>query len=159
MPSIWRPDVSEGERSIFISYVSVAVIGSWMAYVVEHRLAGGQSLMDLPTLYDVWSIVSGAVGAVFAVYLGRKWLGHNGVEGVRGLAMAIPVTTFVAALVGGTLVLPFYGTMFGPLALVGTFIDKPLLLLLWIATLFGANLAHGIHRRERETIFTAPIPQ
>lgn len=151
--SLSRLHLSEGERAILTSCLTASVIGAWIAYVVEHRLAGGQSLLALPTLYDVWLLLAGGVSAVAAIYLGHRWLGHSGLKGLGRTIVGALVITFVAALIGGTIALPIYGTMFGPLALVGTFVDQPLLLLLWVTAVLGSNLAFGLYRRERDTIF------
>lgn len=151
--SLLRPFGSEGEKAIFTSLVSAAVIGAWIAYVVEHRLAGAQGLLEFPSLYDIWIMLAGGCSAIIALLLGKHWFGQPGPIGVAKTVFGIVAVTFAAALIGGTIALPIYGTMFGPLALVGTFVDQPALLMIWLAVLCAANVAFGIHRRERDSIF------
>jgi hypothetical protein len=62
--------------------------------------------------------------------------------------------TFIGSLIGGTLGLPFYGTMFGPFIVVVTLMGAPLLAMLWAFNLLGAHVLLGIYRSERDTIFT-----
>ena len=67
--------------------------------------------------------------------------------------------SFVGALIGGTLALPFYGTMFGPFTLVVTLLNAPFLAVLWIWTLFSAHLMIKERRIERDSIIYLELPQ
>ena len=67
---------------------------------------------------------------------------------IRALRGIIAVS-FVGTLIGGTLALPFYGTMFGPLMFVLTLVGHPGLAALWLATLIACHFLLQVWRRER----------
>ena len=64
----------------------------------------------------------------------------------------------INSVAGGTLALPFFETMFGPLALAGTFIAYPLIAGFWLLNLILAHVARGAYLRERDTIFKSSFP-
>lgn len=66
--------------------------------------------------------------------------------------------SFVGALFGGTLALPFYGTMFGPFTLVVTLIKAPILALLWTSSLLSAHFMIKVRRDERDSVLYAALP-
>ncbi|SEW20784.1 hypothetical protein SAMN04488515_1599 [Cognatiyoonia koreensis] len=145
-----------GERSLAIAYLGVAIFGAVISFSVVNRLGGSNAVIRPLGGYDFWVIISGALGAYGGLYLGRVWLGHPGMAGWLKALVAIPVISFIAALIGGTFALPGHGTMFGPLALLTTLIGNPLLALFWSCTILSAHYRFAIWREERETIFKMP---
>ena len=156
----FRPsDHTDGERALFAAFVAAGLAGAWVTLIVTNRLLGEESLFfEFVSFHGLWNFIAGAIGTVSSIYLNRRWFGHEGLAGLRYTAGAILNTTFVATLIAGTFALPFYGTMFGPLAIVGTFWTSPAVLAIWLFVLAGVNLAYGVYRRERASVFEAKLP-
>lgn len=150
---------SPGERNLTVAYLGVAIFGAILSFTVVNQLGGGDQLIRPLTVFDWWFIFCGAVGAYFGLYIGRMWLGFPGLVGWCKAVIAIPVISFVAALVGGTLALPGHGTMFGPLGLFTTLINNPYLALFWSMMILTAHLRFARWRKERDTIFDAALPR
>lgn len=156
----WRQkyqfDPTPGERGLAIAYATIAFFGAVVAFTVVNRLGGTGQIIRPMTIYDIWVIFGGAVGAFGGLYIGCVWLGHPGWSGCWKAIVAIPVISFVAALIAGTLALPGHGTMFGPLGLLTTFIANPMLALLWSAAILTAHFRFLLWRKERDSIFNSP---
>lgn len=144
---------SRGEQSITVAYIGVAFFGAVVAFSVVNRLGGSTEVIRPLTAYDFWVIFSGAVGASGGLYVGRRWLGFSGFAGWVKALIAIPVISFIGALICGTLALPGHGTMFGPLALLTTMIANPLLAVFWSMMILAAHYRFSVWRNERDTIF------
>lgn len=108
--------------------------------------------------YDYWVIFSAAVGGCIGLYLGHDRLGHAGARGFGRAVLGMIWISFVGALFGGTLALPFYGTMFGPFTLVVTLIKAPILALLWTSSLLSAHFMIKVRRDERDSVLYAALP-
>ena len=115
----------------------IAVFGGLIAYaVVAHVGAPAMSRMGT---YQYWTILSGMLGAGIAYRTGEGHLGLPGWKGgIRAVAAGVWIT-LAGAAIGGTLALPFYGTMFGPLLVIVTMIEVPALFALWCIALLGAH--------------------
>ena len=146
--------VSDGERNVFLSYLGVSAVGAFLAFFAGLTLEGAATLATFPDLYDIWLALSGAIGAASALSMGRRFLGRSDLLGAVQVLLVFPMITLIAALIAGSLALPIYGTMFGPLALVTTLISNPFLAGVWITAIFGAHAAYAIYREEREVFFT-----
>ena len=67
-----------------------------------------------------------------------------GKPGALGLARAIVgsvAVAILAAIVAGTLIVPLYGTVYGPLLIVSEFIAKPWLAVAWFGVLIRWSLS------------------
>jgi len=144
-----------GERGLAFAYVAIALFGTVLSFTVVNRLGGGNDIIRPMGLYDIWVIFSGAIGAFGGLYIGCVWLGHPGLRGWWNALVAIPVISFLAAMIAGTLALPGHGTMFGPLGLFTTMIANPLLAIFWSATIIAAHFRFMSWRKERDSIFWA----
>lgn len=147
--------LSRGECSRAFAYVMVAVGGAMVGYAVVLRLSMGQVLGRSMTAYDIWMISAAAFGSMCGLYLAGDRFGHLGWRGLGQAMIASVWVSFAGSIIGGTLMLPFYGTMFGPFTLVVTLGSAPFLALLWFANLMGAHGLLSTWKRERDTIFTA----
>ncbi|MEY1555973.1 hypothetical protein AB3Y40_10105 [Yoonia sp. R2331] len=145
--------LSDGERSIVLAYIGVALFGAGLSFTVVNNLGGEDTILRTLTPYDYWVILSGALGAAVGLYFGGKWFGRAGWAGLRHGAVGLCVTTFAASVAAGTFALPGYGTMFGPFAAVLTFLESPLLLVFWVSILTACHLLFATWRRERDTLF------
>ncbi len=153
-----RIALTEGEQSILFAFFGVAFFGAGLALNVVMTL-GGQDIMHRSmTAYEYWVVLSGALGGCFGLYMGRNWMGHAGKAGFLYACVGTVWVSFLGGLVGGTLALPFYGTMFGPFTLFVSLISAPLLAAFWASILIAAHFLLIVWRSERETIFEAILP-
>jgi hypothetical protein len=142
---------SYGERGVIWSYLGVCLIGALVALSVGLTLNGSSSLTTFPSPYDLWLAFSGALGAGSALYLGRGFLGRSDLWGMICVLVGLPFISFGGALIAGTLALPIYGTMFGPLALISTFIENPFLAAIWATAIFGAHAGQALYQGEQDS--------
>jgi hypothetical protein len=147
------------ERKMAYAYFIVMLFGAALSVNVVLTLGGVAAWMTPFTTYDYWVFFCGAIGTGAGLYLGRDWFGHAGKRGAMQAAIGIVWISFVGALIGGTLALPFYGTMFGPFTLVVTLINTPFLAVLWICTLFSTHLMIKQRRIERDSIIYVELPR
>jgi len=149
---------SDGERGVYLAYAIVSLFGALLSFLVINQLGGSSEILRPLGLYDLWSIASGAVGASIGLYVGRRWLGGTGLSGWLKALVAIPVISFIAALAGGTLALPIYGTMFGPMALAVTFYENVIVFVFWTWTVLIAHILFISYRKERASVFAVLAP-
>ena len=146
---------SKGEKSRAVAYAIVAIFGAGIGYLVAVHLSQGALLREGLAPYDLWMIFAGSIGSMAGLYIAGSWFGHRGWNGlIKALAASVWVS-FVGSLIGGTLMLPLYGTMFGPFTLAVTLSTRPIFAILWFANLFGAHLMLTYWQRERDSIFEA----
>lgn len=146
---------SRGERSRAVAYATVGFFGAGIGFLVAMHLSQGAVLYQGFAAYDVWMVFAGAVGSMVGLYMAGQRFGHPGWRGMLNALVASVWVSFVSSLVGGTLMLPLYGTMFGPFTLAITLANQPLFAVLWFANLFGAHLMLTYWQRERDSIFDA----
>lgn len=144
--------LTEGERARVLAFVLVGTCSATLGYLAVLRLDRA-SFFDGLSWYQAWLVVASGLGGMIALFLSGDRMGQPGSAGAaRAVAGALWVT-FIGALIGGTLGLPIYGTMFGPFIVVVTLMAVPLLAMLWTVSLFGTHVLMGIYQRERDTIF------
>jgi len=148
-----RLNLTEGERGVLLAYVVVSVFGAGLALTVVSQLGGENTILRALGIYDMWVIIAGAMGSAMGLFISQRWLGHPGIAGWRKAIIGIPVVSFICAICGGTLALPFYGTMFGPFSVLVTFIGSPILGVFWTAILLSAHALMLEWRQERDSIF------
>lgn len=141
-----------GERARALAFVLVGIYSAILGYLAVLQLDQA-ALLDPLNWSQIWIVVASSLGGMISLYLAKDRMGQSGPWGaVRGLAGAIWVT-FIGALIGGTLALPMYGTMFGPFIVAVTLVGAPILALFWAFSLIGIHLLLGIYQRERDSIF------
>jgi hypothetical protein len=150
------PFLSKGEARLFLGCLFTALFGAALAFIVVLRLDSGAVFGRSMTAYEYWIVTSGFIGGAAGVYLSRHALGHSGFAiTLRGMVS----TTFLAALIAGTLGLPLYGTMFGPFTLVLIFVASPITASLWFCNLFAVHVLVREWQRERNSIFGEELPE
>ena len=154
-----RLNLTQGEQSIVLAFFGFGFFGAAMAMNVVLTLGGVSALMTPFSGYDYWVIFSGVVGACCGLYMGRNWMGHPGLRGAAFAMIGMLWVSFLGGLVGGSLALPLYGTMFGPFTLFVSLFSAPFLALFWGCVLFAAHLLLKIWRQERDSIFHAALPE
>jgi len=144
-----------GQIARVLAYVLVAFSSGALGLLAVFHLEKGTVLGTLGW-YQIWVMLAAAIGGVLALFLAKERIGQSGVSGwVRGAAGGIWVTT-IGALIGGTLALPLYGTMFGPFIVLVTLIGTPILLAIWVCHLAALHMLMRTYQRERDSIF-APL--
>ena len=149
-----RGRLTDGERNFYIAMIGLGVLGALLAHVTIMRFAS-----EIPGLHGLdpmalWVIIAGLIGGVggfFSCY--RTYLGHEGFFGWMRALFGGVIITGLGAVISGTLILPFYGTMFAPFQIVISMIEYPVLAVVWAAVLMCAHLLMRQWRRERDSIF------
>ncbi|MGZ9810651.1 hypothetical protein ACXN5S_09320 [Pseudoroseicyclus sp. H15] len=139
-----------GEQRVVLALATVAAVGATVALRGGVRLNGG---MPLSPLYGGWMVLAGGVGAAAALWAVRGHYGHEGPLGLVRFVWGVLIATFLAGLLGGTMALPLYGTMFGPFALGTVLASAPLLAVIWLVAFARLHRSMIVWRRERATIF------
>lgn len=145
---------TEGERSFLLAMLGVGLFGAAISFMVVSQLGGSHHIIRPLSAYDIWSIIAGGIGAAAAFMIARRWFGHEGLWGWGQAVVGIGFVSFLASLIGGTLALPLYGTMFGPFSFVMTLVAAPIVAVLWCSTLLMAHILMLTWRRERDSIFS-----
>ncbi|SLN19650.1 hypothetical protein [Pseudooctadecabacter jejudonensis] len=155
MPSIRRGTwkLTEGARARVLAYLLVIVSSGALGFLAVLHLDQA-ALFDQLTPYQWWIVASSAIGGGAALFLSGDKLGQPGWIGAARAAAGGIWITFVGALIGGTLGLPLYGTMFGPFIVSVTLAGTPVLLMLWMFNIAGIHMLMGTYQRERDSIFT-----
>lgn len=147
--------MTEGERARALAFFLVGLCSTALGFLAVLHLDRGV-LSHGMSWYQTWVVVASGGGGVIALFLSKDRIGQSEQAGaMRSIAGGIWVT-FIGAVIGGTLSLPFYGTMFGPFVVLVTLLGAPMLSLLWLFNLCGIHILLGIYQRERDSIFTPP---
>ena len=145
-------DFTQGERRMIVGYITTGAFGAVVALLVVFRLGEEEIFRRGLSLYEIWILVAGALGAMLAM---RMTLGR---PGLRDPALGILGASFLGAIIAGTLALPLYGTMFGPFAMFVVFVGSPFTALLWFANLILVHFMMRLWHAERDSIFGASMP-
>ena len=148
------PSLTTGERRFVWALGGTCILGAILACVAVLRLHQAYPSSEHQLVYTSWTAVAGFVGAAGGFYsCYARWLGHPGPRGWISAVIGAVLVSGIGSVVAGSLILPIYGTMFGPLQLMTTMIAYPLLGVVWFGMLI---CAHGLlvpWRSERESIF------
>ncbi|MEL6690072.1 MAG: hypothetical protein AAFP28_07110 [Pseudomonadota bacterium] len=94
-----------------------------------------------------------ALGALLAVIILRESFGRPGFWGACQAIVSGGVATCLMGIIAGTMLLPVYGTMFGPWLIIVTIIVKPWLMVPWSMALYAFHLARAEYAAEQDTIY------
>lgn len=148
-----KSKLTEGERARALAFLLVAICSACVGFLAVIHL-DRTALFDGLSWYQTWIVVASGLGGMIALFLSGDRMGQSGHSGaLRAVAGGIWVT-FIGALIGGTLGLPLYGTMFGPFIVVVTLMGAPILAMLWAFNLLGIHFLLATYQRERDSIFT-----
>lgn len=148
--------ISEGTRARVLAFFLVGISSGGLGFLAVVHL-DQSALFEQMTAYQTWTIVASALGGILALFLAGDRVGSDdGRRLLRGIVGGVWVT-FVGALIGGTLSLPLYGTMFGPFIVVVTLAGAPLLAVIWAFNLVAIHVLMNTYQKERDSIFT-PAP-
>lgn len=145
------PDMTAGERGLIEAYFAMIVVSALSAVLVVAHLDGGTLVAPWP--YLAWVVACGGLGGLAAMRMVRDRIGLPGPRGIVGSISAAVVATVVIGIVAGSLMLPIYGTMFGPFSLVVTLLASPGLAVAWIGCFVLVHLRVRLWHIERDSIF------
>lgn len=144
------PALTQGERGLMLGYFFTGLFGAALALVIVLRLDAAALFGRALVLHEYWILTSGLLGGALGVRVARGRLARPGpANAVMGMVSA----TLFGAVIAGTLALPGYGTMFGPLALVLVFFAAPPVAILWAVNLIGVRVLVRAWDAERDSIF------
>jgi hypothetical protein len=143
-----RLHLTRGEKAYVIAYAAVIAMSAGMTLLIATGISGINILGLNPTLFNFWIVFAGGLGGGMALRAARGWMGKPGALGFSRAIVGSVVVAILAAIVAGTLILPLYGTVYGPLLLVSEFIAKPWLAMAWFGVLFGGHYLMAILEEE-----------
>lgn len=150
--TIRQPKFTDGQRARALAFVIVGICSTSLGFLAVIHL-DREAFFNGLSLYQKWIMAASGLGGMIALFLSGDRMGQRGMRGaLRGVSGAIWIT-FIGALIGGTLSLPLWGTMFGPFIVCVTLMGAPLLSLLWIFNLICLHVLLGIYQAERDSIF------
>lgn len=146
--------LTAGERKLALAVLVMAMFGAAAGLMTAVKLGHGGVIVRGLGLYDIWIILSGALGGAVGLWLMRDRLGQPGMSGATRAAMGLIGLCFLAPLIGGSLALPVYGTMFGPFTLAVIVAGSPVLAFFLIMTLTIVHILLLGWQAERDSIFS-----
>ncbi len=141
--------LTRGEKSLAVAFGAIVAISAGITILIMSGVEGANAIPPEPTWYDTWVIFAGALSGGLALYLARGWMGVQGAIGYARAAIGSVAVALGAAVIAGTLILPLYGTIFGPIMLVTQFIELPLLAVAWFSVALAAHAMIARWREER----------
>lgn len=139
---------TSGEKRLLAAAPAVGLAGGVISFAIVTQMGDNKALLRSLTGADLWFVAAGVLGSLCALYIGSDWFGHRGLRGTLKAVAGILSISFMGTIIGGTLALPFYGTMFGPMMFGVTLAAYPVLALIWLNALVAAHLLFMIWRRE-----------
>ena len=150
---------SGGERNVVIAVFAVAVLGAVLAIDVVASLANDQPVLQDIKFFTFWALLAGAVGGTCGLLTSyRKYFGYEGLSGWCWAFFGGLMVSGIGAVVGGTLILPYYGTMFAPMKLIVVMFERPVFAFIWVAMVVCVHKLVAEWRTERDSIFK-PDPE
>lgn len=145
-----------GERNFVCAVVAIGLFAGVLAIDVVTGLAADHAQIREMNFFTFWTIFVGIVGGVSGFLSSyRRYFGFDGVGGWLRAFFGGLIVSGIAAVVGGTLILPYYGTMFAPMKLIIVMFEVPAFAILWVAMVICINKLMQQWRQERDSIFTA----
>ncbi|MFQ1699795.1 hypothetical protein ACJ5NV_04285 [Loktanella agnita] len=141
--------LTRGEKLLALAFGAVIAMSAGMTILIMSGFEHENPRPPEPSLYDHWIVLSGAFSGGFTLYLARGWMGMQGTLGIARALVGSIILAFVAAVMTGTLIMPIYGTLFGPIMLVTQFIELPALAVLWFVIAVVVHALIAIWREER----------
>ncbi|MEL6571943.1 MAG: hypothetical protein AAFQ64_09805 [Pseudomonadota bacterium] len=145
---------SGGERNVLFAVLAVAIFSAILAIDVVESLAADQPVIQNMTFFTFWALLAGAVGGTCGLLTSyHKYFGYAGARGWLWAFLGGVMVSGIGAVVGGTMILPYYGTMFAPLKLIIVMFEQPVLAVLWVGMVICVHKLIARWREERDSIF------
>jgi len=143
-----RLHLTRGEKSYAIAYAAVIAMSAGVTLVVASGVDGANILGLDPTLFTFWTVFAGGLAGGLSLRAARGWMGKPGALGLSRAIVGSVAVAILAAIVAGTLIVPLYGTVYGPLLIVSEFIAKPWLAVAWFGVLIGGHYLMAVLEEE-----------
>lgn len=131
----------------FIVFLEVAAAGFLVALALSEALGFGKSADDFDPPPMLTASLAAAGGAVSGLLL-SGWFGRAGIAGWSFAVLASVLSPILAGAIGGSLVAPGFGTVWGAIMPMLLFVHlKPFAV--WLGCLFIIHL-HVRHLRRRD---------
>lgn len=131
--------LTKGEKSVVLAYVAVMIASAGLTVLIVLGLDQAWANLQFASPFTWWVVLSGAVSGGIGLFAARGWMGKTNMMGIARAIIGSIVIAFVASVVAGTLIHPLDGTVFAPVLLLTTFIEKAWLALSWLAVVLGAH--------------------
>ena len=141
--------LTSGDRNLACAFVTAIGLSAVMGLQAIETFGADHAWVQ----YRIWIVAVSLSGGYMALRIASDLFGHCG---VRGVAKAIVGGLWFTALVGliaGSFMLPVFGTMFGPFAIVMLIIGSPWAASMWIAGLWSIHLMMRCWRTEQDRLF------
>jgi hypothetical protein len=125
-----------------------------LGYLAVLQFNSGKALIRGLTWYETWITLAAGLGGMMALFLAGDRVGQHGPWMMTRALAGIIWISLVGAIIGGTLALPLYGTMFAPFTLIVTLTTSPVIALIWAAHMLAVHVLMAVYRRERDSVFT-----
>lgn len=142
--------MTKGERALGLAYAAVMVAAAGIGLVAVARSGNGEALAGATFGFLLWICAAGAIGGWLGLFAARAWMGDTGKVGLARAVVGGLAATFIAALVGGTLIHPVIGTFYAPVVVLSSFLAQPLLAVAWATVLIGAHYLMLVIKDERD---------
>ncbi|MGR3433719.1 MAG: hypothetical protein ACU0CO_02330 [Shimia sp.] len=136
---------TEGERARSTAIAALGLAGACLGLGALGKLHTGASTGAVGPL---WLAAAGAAGALIAA----PFAAHHVTRGPARAIVAGVAFALMLGVIGGSMVLPVFGTMFGPFLIVGTVFSAPWLHLPLVLALIGLARAQRRLEAERDTL-------
>ena len=134
--------------------VGTSLTGAILAQIAVLRLSEAVPSSQFELAFTFWAGLAGCIGGAIGIwYASDKWFGFSGLAGWVTASFGALAVTGVAAVIAGSLILPFYGTMFAPLQVIMMMIESPMLAVVWFGMMICAQGLLRQWRSERDSIF------
>lgn len=135
-----------------------AFTGAFIGVIMVVKLAGENQFERLFDMGSVWLILASAVGGAFGFYLVRSMFGRDGVAGFAWATLGGFAMCLAGAVIGGTVALPGYGSMYGLIMLFNMVSTAPItLFVIWSAVLL-IHVRFRDYVKERDTVLNYKRP-
>ncbi|MFN3663989.1 hypothetical protein [Yoonia sp.] len=128
-------------KAVAFAYACFAVMSAGVGVFVL-RSSGYFPVSGAVTgIYDYWMLLATLLAGPLSLRLARGWIGYPGVLGNMRALIGCCVGLFLASVIGGTMIMPLYGTIQAPLMVLTGILVQPLIGVIWFV---GVMLVHRV---------------
>ena len=141
--------LTRGDKALAMAYGAMSAMSAGMTMLIMSDVTTAIPVTIVG--YETWVAIVGAFSGALALYATRNWMSLAGRLGTLRAMVGGCISAFLAAVIAGTLIVPFYGTLFAPVLLLTAFTVKPYLVLAWFGIVMMAHLLlvrHDIELRR-----------
>jgi len=149
----WWPTLdgtTPGERLAAAAYLLIMALGVTLAAAIAARIEVAGATPLTATLYDGWIALAGGIGAGLGLHAARPALSR---PSAAAPFLGAGILFLAGSVIAGTLALPIYGTMFGPMALAVLLAASPVAAMSALGTVALATWLLRHWQAERDSIF------